>query len=60
MTRQREKNCDRCQAVFSCLFRVQHDASKQWIFVCQKCCSQVSENNTHYCYGGTWKSKKRS
>ena len=60
MVRQREKECDRCQDIFPCLFRVQHDESKQWIFVCKKCCGRLSANNDHYCYGGTWKSKKYS
>ncbi|MEP0959536.1 hypothetical protein [Microcoleus sp. FACHB-1515] len=41
------------------LFRIQHDDSLAWIFVCRDCWQTVSENNPHYVYGGTWKAKKR-
>ncbi|NJL22693.1 MAG: hypothetical protein HC895_20735 [Leptolyngbyaceae cyanobacterium SM1_3_5] len=59
MSRFRQKPCDRCQQIAPTLFRVQHDDSLTWIFVCPDCWQMVSENNPHYVYGGTWKAKKR-
>ncbi|MEL7083832.1 MAG: hypothetical protein AAGM36_04970 [Cyanobacteria bacterium J06597_1] len=59
MGRTREKNCDRCQSTASVFYRVQFDASGQWMFVCDRCWSTIRDDNPHYTYGGTWKSKKR-
>ncbi|MEM9534579.1 MAG: hypothetical protein AAGA40_02800 [Cyanobacteria bacterium P01_E01_bin.45] len=59
MGRTREKNCDRCQSTASVLYRVQFDASGQWMFVCDRCWPAIRDNNSYYTYGGTWKAKKR-
>ncbi|MGK7913082.1 MAG: hypothetical protein AB4050_16635 [Synechococcus sp.] len=59
MGRTREKHCDRCQSLSSKLYRVQHDASGRWVFVCDCCWPEVRDRNPHYTYGGTWKAKKR-
>jgi hypothetical protein len=57
--RGREKTCDRCSTPAPRLYRVQLDESGQWVFVCDRCFPEVSQNNPHYTYGGTWKAKKR-
>jgi hypothetical protein len=59
MPRQREKCCDLCGAIAPVLFRVQIDVTQQWQLICPTCQVQVSQNNPHYHYGGTWKAKKR-
>ncbi|NEP16803.1 MAG: hypothetical protein F6J97_07840 [Leptolyngbya sp. SIO4C1] len=56
--RLRQKQCDRCQATAAVLYRVQIDQSGQWQFVCDACWPEVSQNNPHYVYGGTWKAQK--
>jgi len=57
--RVRTKACDRCSETCDTLFRVQVDASEEWIFVCEPCHGEVSVDNPHFTYGGTWKSRKR-
>ncbi len=57
--RVRTKACDRCGEPRDTLFRVQVDASREWIFVCESCHAEVSSDNPHFTYGGTWKSRKR-
>ncbi len=59
MGRIRQKKCDRCHISSKLLYRVQIDSSQQWRFMCPNCWQQVSENNPHYVYGGTWKARKR-
>ncbi len=56
---ERVKPCDRCQVDAFVLYRVQSDASKTWMFVCDRCWPQISDRNPYYVYGGTWKAKKR-
>ncbi|HEY9882683.1 MAG TPA: hypothetical protein V6C98_03640 [Thermosynechococcaceae cyanobacterium] len=58
MIRSRQKECSLCQRLEPVLFRVQHDESEQWIFVCRACWDRVSQGNPLYVYGGTWKAKK--
>lgn len=58
-SRARSKACDRCQQSAPVLYRVQWDESQQWRFVCDDCYPQVSQNNPHYVYGGTWKAQKQ-
>ncbi|MBD0361415.1 MAG: hypothetical protein ICV55_01270 [Coleofasciculus sp. C3-bin4] len=55
----RVKLCDRCQQSAPVLYRVQYDDSSEWIFVCDRCWSSISQNNSFYVYGGTWKAKKK-
>ncbi|WP_346289494.1 hypothetical protein [Sphaerothrix gracilis] len=59
MARVRQKNCDRCGETASVLYRVQIDAAGGWLFVCDRCWSEVSPNNPDYVYGGTWKARKK-
>ncbi|MBD1912069.1 MULTISPECIES: hypothetical protein [unclassified Leptolyngbya] len=59
MTRQREKVCDRCQNSAPVLYRAQIDDTERWVFICDACYSDVSQNNPHYIYGGTWKAQKK-
>ena len=54
------KTCDRCQQIGSLLYRIQQDSSRVWVFVCPDCWQVVSQDNPHYCYGGTWKQRKKS
>ncbi|WP_242059879.1 hypothetical protein [Oscillatoria sp. FACHB-1407] len=56
--RSRQKPCAQCQQVEPVLYRVQHDESGKWVFVCRRCWDEVSHNNPFYTYGGTWKAKK--
>ncbi|MDX2228570.1 MAG: hypothetical protein NW220_02960 [Leptolyngbyaceae cyanobacterium bins.349] len=56
--RIREKICDRCAAGSPVMYRVQHDDSGTWRFVCPDCWAIVSQDNPFYIYGGTWKARK--
>jgi hypothetical protein len=58
--RKREKNCFCCGQTAAVLYRIKVDASEQWIFICDRCHRQVSQNNPLYTYGGTWKASKRT
>ncbi|MCU0549942.1 MAG: hypothetical protein MUC48_11395 [Leptolyngbya sp. Prado105] len=55
----REKQCAICAKSAPVLYRIQHDESQEWIFICPDCWNQVSQNNPFYVYGGTWKAHKR-
>ena len=57
--RVRTKSCDLCGTTADTLFRIQHDASGEWIFACRPCQVDAKADNPHYTYGGTWKSTKR-
>jgi len=57
--RVRTKDCDRFGTTADTLFRIQHDASGEWIFACKPCQVDAKADNPHYTYGGTWKSTKR-
>ena len=59
MSREREKPCSLCAKSAPVLFRVKHDESGEWIFVCRECWDRVSQDNPFYVYGGTWKARKR-
>jgi len=58
-----EKPCDRCTTPVSLRYRCQYNdsdhASKTWQLICPSCWEQVSQDNPHYRYGGTWKAKKK-
>jgi hypothetical protein len=54
----RVKLCHRCCLSAPILYRVKHEESGKWIFVCRECWPGVSENNPFYVYGGTWKAQK--
>ncbi len=56
----RVKHCHRCQQIVSVLYRVKFDESGEWIFVCERCWSFLSQDNPHYVYGGTWKAQKKA
>jgi hypothetical protein len=57
--RIRTKACQRCGKVDDTLYRIRHDESRMWVFICLECLELVKPGNPHYQYGGTWKSKKR-
>jgi hypothetical protein len=55
----RLKRCFNCGQPEDTLFRIQHDASGSWAFVCGGCLWHFKRpDNPHYTYGGTWKSRK--
>lgn len=56
----RVKYCSRCQQIALVLYRIQYDESGEWVFVCERCWSSLSQDNPHYVYGGTWKAQKKS
>ncbi|HEY9654239.1 MAG TPA: hypothetical protein V6C50_01990 [Crinalium sp.] len=58
MPRSRQKPCTLCGQTASMLYRVKHDASEVWVFVCPECWTKISQNNPFYVYGGTWKARK--
>ena len=58
MTRNRTKDCDRCQAIADTMYRIQVDKSGCWQFVCHDCWNLLS-HQPNYLYGGTWKAHKR-
>jgi len=58
--RLRQKACDRCHQFSQTLYRIQHDDSRKWAFVCLDCLPILSCNNAFYVYGGTWKAQKKS
>ncbi len=55
----RIKPCNRCSLAAPILFRVKYQEGGNWVFVCQQCWQQVSQDNPFYVYGGTWKAKKK-
>jgi len=55
----RVKFCGRCSQTVPILYRVKYEEDGQWVFVCPDCWQQVSQNNSFYVYGGTWKAQKK-
>lgn len=53
------KPCDICQELVDIRYRIQYQASEEWVLVCPSCWWKVRPNNPHYRYGGTWKAKRR-
>lgn len=51
----KRKPCFRCGTPSLRLYRVRHDAGRQWDFVCDACWPAVAKDNPFYVYGGTWK-----
>ena len=51
----RNKFCNFCNEEFSIMFRIRHNANKNWVFSCKNCLISVKDQNPHYAYGGTWK-----
>jgi hypothetical protein len=39
---------------------VRHDASEEWVFVCEHCWPNLRQGNPYYVYGGTWKANKKA
>ncbi|MEM9150465.1 MAG: hypothetical protein AAGB19_08425 [Cyanobacteria bacterium P01_F01_bin.3] len=60
MAKLKLKACDLCQQKVSIRYRIQYQASGEWVLVCPECWHQVRPDNPHYRYGGTWKAKKRA
>ena len=59
MSRSGLKPCNLCQQKVEIRYRIQYDRSGNWFLVCPQCWQQVSQNNPHYRYGGTWKSRQK-
>jgi hypothetical protein len=56
---KRAKLCAHCQQTADTLYRIQYDASGEWVFVCGVCLwTYKRPDNPHYTYGGTWKRRK--
>ncbi len=52
------KSCFACRQPTTVAYRVQHNAAKQWEFVCPDCLLSIKQGNPHYIYGGTWKGSR--
>ena len=51
------KSCFKCSELSDKLFRCRYNHAKEWVFLCQKCLSNVKRDyRKTYQYGGTWKS----
>ena len=58
MPKSSAKPCDRCNQLAKIRYRIQHDATNQWVLICRPCWEELSQDNPYYRYGGTWKAKK--
>ena len=57
--RVRTKGCYVCNDLNDVLYRCRYQELKDWVFLCQKCLTDVKTKfEDSYQYGGTWKSKK--
>lgn len=59
MTKLKLKPCDRCNNLVDLRYRIQYQEEGDWLLVCPECWQEVSKNNSHYRYGGTWKAKRK-
>ena len=59
MAQLKLKPCDRCNKLVDLRYRIQYREDGDWIMVCPDCWQQVSQDNPHYRYGGTWKAKRK-
>ena len=59
MAKLKLKECELCQQLVSIRYRIQYQASGEWVLVCPTCWHQVQPDNPYYRYGGTWKARKR-
>ena len=58
--RVRNKFCNECNEPRSALYRCRYAGIIDWVFLCEKCLSDVKIRfEDSYQYGGTWKSKKK-
>ena len=58
MPKFKSKPCDLCSNLVNIRYRIQYDASEEWVLVCRQCWDKVSQDNPWYRYGGTWKRRK--
>lgn len=58
MPKFQSKPCDICSNLVDLRYRIQYNASEEWVLVCRSCWDEVSQDNPFYRYGGTWKAKK--
>lgn len=58
MPKSKLKPCDLCFNLVDLRYRIQYDASEEWVLVCRPCWEKVSQDNPFYRYGGTWKGQK--
>ena len=59
MNKIKSKPCDLCHNLAVLRYRIQYQENGSWVMVCPSCWQQVSQNNSHYRYGGTWKARNR-
>ena len=59
MAKLKLKPCDRCSNSVDIRYRIQDREDGDWILVCPDCWQEVSQDNPHYRYGGTWKAKRK-
>ena len=59
MVKLKLKPCDRCNNLVDLRYRIQYQEDGDWVLVCSDCWQEVSHNNPHYRYGGTWKAKRK-
>jgi hypothetical protein len=59
MPRHRIKPCGICTQIVPVLYRIQHENKGDWVFVCPECWQRVSQDNSFYVYGGTWKANRK-
>ena len=58
--RVRTKDCYVCNDAKEVLYRCRYEDLKDWVFLCEKCLTEVkSRYEETYQYGGTWKNKKK-
>ena len=58
MSKSHSKPCDLCSQKVNIRYRIQYDASEEWVLVCRQCWDKISPDNPYYRYGGTWKARK--
>ncbi|MGF1486912.1 MAG: hypothetical protein ACFBSE_07350 [Prochloraceae cyanobacterium] len=59
MSKSPPKPCNLCQRIVSLRYRIKFNFEGNWFLVCPECQKQLSTDNPHYRYGGTWKAKKK-
>lgn len=59
MRHRNQRNCFKCDNLFSELYRCKFDERGNWVFMCKNCLEESKTDDIFYQYGGTWKSKKK-
>ena len=53
-----QRNCFKCDTLFSELFRYRFDERGNWVMVYKKCLEESKKDDLFYEIGGAWKAKK--